>query len=118
MSIPSYCIPYLLPFVTEDKVTRVFNELFKCDCVESVKMIAMEKDGKNYQMCFVHFTEIYVDPEISGGKWSKLDEANPFFKLAPDHNKINRTTGKPYFWKVFLNKSTKSIKSSEPVILE
>lgn len=112
MSIPSYCIPYLLPFVTEDKVTRVFNALFKCDCVESVKMVPMEKDGKVFQMCFIHFVDMYVDPEMSGGKW-KLDDDHPFFKLAPD-NKIDPKTGKPFFWKVFLNKS----KKREPVILE
>jgi len=117
MSIPSYCIPYLLPFVTEDKVTSVFNALFKCDCVEKVEMVPMEKNGKTFQMCFIHFVDMYVDPEISGGKWSKLDDANPFFKLAPD-NKINRATGEPYFWKVFLNKSSKPNKSSGPVILE
>ena len=114
MSIPSYCIPYLLPFVTEEKVTRVFNGLFKCDCVEKVQMVPMEKNGKLFQMCFIHFVDMYVDPEMSGGKWSKLNDDNPFFKLAPD-NKIDPKTGKPYFWKVFLNKSKKS---SEPVILE
>lgn len=112
MSIPSFCIPHMLPFITEEKVTRVFNDLFRTECVEKVQMVPMEKNGKMYQMCFIHFYDMYVDPEMGGGKWSKLDDANPFFKLAPDHNKINKATGEPYFWKVFLNKSSK------PVILE
>jgi len=47
-----------------------------------------------------------VDPDIGGGKWSKLDDETPFFKLKPD-NKVNPVTGEPFFWKVFLNKKSK-----------
>ena len=108
MSIPSFCIPHLMSFVTEAKVKRVFNELFECECVKEIQMVPMEKDGKVYQMCFIHFHDMPVDPEIGGGKWSSLDPENKasFFKLKPD-NKVNLVTGEPYFWKVFLNKKTK-----------
>ncbi len=46
MSIPSFCIPHLMSFVTEAKVKRVFNELFECECVKEIQMVPMEKDGK------------------------------------------------------------------------
>jgi hypothetical protein len=97
-----------MSFVTEAKVKSVFNELFECDCVKEVNMVPMEKDGKTYQMCFVHFNDVQVDPEIGGGKWSKLvpNDKSSFFKLRPDH-KVNPHTGEPYFWKVFLNKKSK-----------
>ena len=114
MSIPSFCIPHMMSFVTDEKVMDVFNELFGCDCVENVQMVHMEKNGKKYQMCFVHFYDMYVDPEMGGGKWSKLDGPQAFFKLAPDQNKINPSTGQPYYWKVFLNKTPKN----KPVILD
>ena len=114
MSIPSFCIPHMMSFVTDEKVMDVFNELFGCDCVETVQMIHMEKNGKKYQMCFVHFYDMYVDPEMGGGKWSKLNGPDAFFKLAPDQNKINPSTGQPYYWKVFLNKTQKN----KPVILD
>ncbi len=114
MSIPSFCIPHMMSFVTDEKVTDVFNELFGCECVENVQMVPMEKNGKIYQMCFVHFHDMYVDPEMGGGKWSKLDGPQAFFKLAPDQKRINPSTDQPYFWKVFLNKTTKN----KPVILD
>ncbi len=114
MSIPSFCIPHIMSFVTDKKVADVFNELFGCECVENVQMVPMEKNGKMYQMCFVRFHDMFVDPEMGGGKWSKLDGPQAFFKLAPDQKRINPSTGQPYFWKVFLNKTTKN----KPVILD
>ena len=106
MSVPSFCIPYLMSFVTVGKVTHVFNDLFECDCVKDVQLVPMEKDGKKYNLCFVHFHDMPVDPDIGGGKWSKLDDVTQFFMLKPG-NKVNPVTGEPFFWKVFLNKKSK-----------
>ena len=107
MSVPSLCIPHLLNYVTEDKVRQVFNDLFECECVKEVKFIHVGKDGKEYNVCFIHFHEMPVNPAI--GKW-QLDPADPndHFKLVPDPRKTNKD-GVPYFWKVFLNKKAKPV---------
>ena len=99
-----------MSFVTEAKVKRVFNELFERECVKEIHMVPMPaKDGKAaHQMCFIHFDDMPVDPDIAGGKWATLvaGDKSSFFKLKPD-NKVNPATGEAYFWKVFLNNKTK-----------
>lgn len=109
MSIPSFYIPHLMSRVSVEKVRQVFLDLFECDCVKEVKLVPAGKDGKDYNMCFIHFHDMPVDPEMAGGKWN-LNPADPndHFKLVPDPHKTNKD-GVPYFWKVYLYKKSKPV---------
>jgi hypothetical protein len=98
-----------MSYVSEEKVRQVFNDLFECECVKEVKLVPVGKDGKDYNVCFIHFHEMPVDPELGNGKWIlNPDQPGAHFELVPDPHKTNRD-GKPYFWKVFLNKKAKPV---------
>ena len=87
-------------FTTTDDVTTVFNKLFGAKLVERVDERNMtDARGQTFKMFYIHFT-------------SETTQKVEFFKekLAKD-GMINVMTGKDkWFWKVYLNKSTKANK--------
>ena len=96
----SLCIPRTMNFTTTVDVTKVFNKLFGAELVERVdERNLTDARGQTFKMFYIHFT-------------SETTQKVEFFKekLAKD-GMINVMTGKDkWFWKVYLNKSTKANK--------
>lgn len=105
MSPPSFCLPHVPIFVSADNITLAFNDLFDADCVKEVhlKQKQLTKDERtiDYYICFIHFKqEVSVNQDILDKCLADIRDKT-HFRIKPD-------VRKPFFWKVFLNKTIKS----------
>jgi len=99
----SLCIPRAMTYTSVDDVMKVFNELFKGNFVDHIDERGMtDSYGQPFKMFYIHFNE---------GTSREMDIFNQ--KLEQD-GMVQVMTGRgKWFWKVYLNRSTKA--ATKPV---
>jgi hypothetical protein len=95
----SLCIPRAMPYTTVADVTRVFNELFEGIFVERVdERNATDSHGQEFKMFYIHF-----------GPGTSI-EMEIFKEKMEEDGVVQVMTGRgKWFWKVYLNKSSKAV---------
>lgn len=89
-SKPVICIPRVFPNITERRVFAIFRQL-QLGFIEKIDFKErVGKDGKNYNMVFVHFRNWFVQNEFAHSVRERL--------LAGEQVKI--VYDDPWFWKV------------------
>lgn len=99
----SLCIPRAMTYTTVADVEKVFNGLFKGNFVDHIDERSMtDSHGQPFKMFYIHFTE---------GTSREMDIFNQ--KMEQD-GMVQVMTGRgKWFWKVYLNRSTKA--AAKPV---
>lgn len=89
---PSICIPRVFPNISEGRVFAIFRAL-QVGFVDKIDMVPRKgKDGKDYNMVFVHFRNWFVDNETAHCMRQRL--------LAGEQVKVVYEDPKPWYWKV------------------
>lgn len=87
---PSICIPRVFPNITDRRIFAIFREL-RVGFVEKIDMVERTgKDGKDYNMVFVHFRNWFTNDEMAMEMRDRL--------LNGDQVKI--VYDEPWFWKI------------------
>jgi len=87
---PSICIPRVFQNISDRRIFAIFREL-RIGFVEKIDMVERTgKDGKEYNMVFVHFRNWFVQDEIADVMRERL--------LSGEQVKI--VYDEPWFWKI------------------
>lgn len=99
LSEPSICIPRVFANIRKERVFAIFREL-RVGFVENIEMVERtDKDGKPYNMVFVHFRHWFVKDEAADAMRERL--------LADEQVKI--VYDEPWFWKIHAYKPRKAV---------
>ena len=114
ITVPSVCIPRVHYTITDEKVAKVFNEVFGQDCVHHVDMVARQdrNTGYSFFIAYVHFSEIQdVDAfEQCGGQM--------FLAKINADEEVKLVYRDPWFWKIRRNTKTKHARRGPRILTE
>lgn len=103
-SEPSICIPRVFENITQERIARIFGELFGPRAIKRIDLIKRENEkGERYQRAFIHFNE-----------WPSTSEAQAMRRQLIAGQEVKIVYDDPWFWKCSVNEAKKRTPQSEP----